>query len=98
MARVVYSRRARQDIEDIWFQVASSNGASVADGILDRIESRAVSLAAHPLLGPARPEIAENARSLLVERWLLLYRVAGGDVQIIRIVDGARDLGKIRAE
>ena len=49
--------------------------------------------AEHPLIGPARPEIAEEARSLLVRRWLVLYQVASPGVQIVRLIDAARDLG-----
>jgi toxin ParE1/3/4 len=43
-------------------------------------------------LGPARPEIAEDARALVIERWLALYRVEDDGVQIVRIIDGVRDL------
>lgn len=95
MTRVLYSARSRDDIEDIWLQVALANGVALADDIVDSIERRAAGLASHPHLGPARPEIAEGARVLLVERWLSLYRVNDTDVQIVRIVDGARDLGRI---
>lgn len=43
----------------------------------------------------ARPEIGEGARSLVIERWLVLYRLVDGGVQIVRIVDGARDLDRL---
>ena len=52
-------------------------------------------LAEFPELGPSRPEIAEDARSLLVERWLVLYRLIGTNLQVVRIIDGARDLKRI---
>jgi hypothetical protein len=32
---------------------------------------------------------------LVIERWLALYRIEQDGVQIVRIVDGARDLTKI---
>lgn len=95
MAQVLFAARARADFEDIWLQVALNNGARLADGIIDRIERRTAMLARHPDMGPARPEIGERARSLLIERWLILYRVDADAVRIIRIVDGARDLKRL---
>jgi toxin ParE1/3/4 len=49
----------------------------------------------HPEIGRPRPEIAEGARSLVIERWIVFYRIVGDDVQIVRIVDGVRDLSKL---
>lgn len=64
----------------------------MADDKLDRITTRISALAIHPMLGPARNEIADNARMLACDRWLLLYLIADdGSVHIVRVVDGARD-------
>jgi toxin ParE1/3/4 len=49
----------------------------------------------HPHLGAARKEIAADARVLVAEHWLVLYRLVEGGVQIVRIVDGARDLTQL---
>jgi len=49
----------------------------------------------HPRLGRARPEIQPEARSIVIERWLALYRVTEDGVQIVRILDGARDVAAI---
>jgi toxin ParE1/3/4 len=67
----------------------------VADQVLDRIEKRCDLLRDHPQLGPARPEIGEGARALVIERWLALYRLVEDGVQVVRIVDGARDLTRL---
>ena len=95
MARVLFGARARADMDDIWLQVARTNGARLADDIADRIDRRAAMLARHPDMGPARPEIGDGARSLLVERWLILYRADPDAVRIIRVVDGARELKRV---
>ena len=95
MLAVLYSAAARADLQEIWLQIAATSGEATAERILDQIERRAGSLAAHPQLGPARPEIADGARSLLVERWLILHRAAAEVIEIVRIVDGARDLRNI---
>ena len=63
-----------------------------ADRVYDRIEAFCSVLADHPRFGAARPDIGEGARFLGIERWLALYRLVDDGVQIVRIVDGTRDL------
>ena len=52
-------------------------------------------LAAFPELGPERSDITAEARMLVIERWIALYRVVEQGVQIVRIVDGTRDLSQL---
>lgn len=94
MGFVHHSQRAKQDLLDIWLWIARDN-AVLADAVLDRIEGCAAKLSQYRELGMARPEIGEDARGLVTERWLVLYRLVDGGVQIVRIVDGARDLGRL---
>jgi toxin ParE1/3/4 len=68
----------------------------IADRVYDAIEKRCRSLWNHPQLGRPRPEIGEGARSLVIERWIALYRIVEDGVQVVRIVDGARDLSKLK--
>jgi len=67
----------------------------VADRVCDRIEDVCRLLGHHPQLGRARPEIATDARALVIERWLAFYRLIDDGVQVVRIVDGSRDLTKM---
>lgn len=94
MGFVHYTNRAKRDLLDIWLWIARDS-ATVADAVLDRIEQRASKLSQHREIGVARPEIGEGARGLVIERWVVLYRLVDGGVQIVRIVDGARDLGRL---
>jgi toxin ParE1/3/4 len=94
VARVVYSSRAQADLDDIWLHVALDN-PSAADRLIDRIIARGQSLAGYPQLGPARPEIAPDARALIVGDYLLLYRVEGLDAVVVRVVHGARRLTEL---
>jgi len=95
VGRVRFARHAREDLLDIWSYVAPRASEAVADRIYDRIEEHCQLLKEHPQIGPARPEIAENARALVIERWLALYRLVDDGAQVVRIVDGSRDLTKI---
>jgi toxin ParE1/3/4 len=90
-----YTRHAREDLFDIWLYIAARHSDAFADAIYDRIEESCARLARHPQLGRARPEIAPEARALVIERWLALYRLTDHGAQIVRIVDGARDLAAI---
>lgn len=91
MKSVRYTRRAREDLLDIWVYIALQTPVA-ADDFYDRIEESCQLLLDHPQLGPARPEIADEARVLIIGRWLALYRLMEDGVQVVRIVDGARDL------
>ena len=96
MSRVLFTARAREDLLDIWFYVASRNSEAVADRVYNTIEQSCRLLKDHPRLGRARPEIQAEARSIVIERWLALYRLTEDGVQIVRIIDGARDLSEIK--
>ena len=91
MARVVVTPRARSDLDDIWLHVALDS-PTAADRLIDLIVARCQNLSDYPRLGPARPEIAREARMLVVGDYVVLYRIDGGDVAIVRVVHGARQL------
>jgi toxin ParE1/3/4 len=92
--KVHFTHRAREDLLDIWLYIDAQN-SHVADQVYDRIEKSCQLLRDHPQLGPARPEIAEDARVLVIERWIALYRLTDDGVQVVRIIDGARDFTKL---
>ena len=95
MSEVRHARRAREDLLDIWLYIARQTSEVAADHVLDRIEETCRRLARHPELGPARPEIADEARSVVIQRWMALYRLTTYGVQVVRILDGARDLKRV---
>jgi len=94
MASIVYSAMARADITELWTWIAERDGERRAEEIVDRLDVRIRQLADRPDLGPARPEIHPDARSLVCGRWLILYDHTVTTVRIMRVVDGARDLSE----
>jgi toxin ParE1/3/4 len=66
--------------------------AATADRLIDRIVSRCRALAEHPRRGQAHPDIAPDARMLSVGDYLVLYRIQGLDVEVVRVLHGARRL------
>lgn len=88
---VRHTRRARADLLDIWLEIASKNPAA-ADRLYDRLEARVKVLGEYPEIETARPDIAAEARMLVKGSYLVLYRVRADDVQIVRVLHGARDV------
>ena len=91
MARVRLTPRAREDLDEIWLYIARDN-MGAADRLIDAIGARCNGLADFPELGPARPDIAPDARMLTIDNYIVLYRSRGADVEIVRVVHGARRL------
>jgi toxin ParE1/3/4 len=94
VGKVVYTPAAREDLLSLWLWIAQHDSRA-ADRIFDLIEERCGQLRHHPELGPARPDIAAEARALVIEKWIAFYRLVDGGVQVVRVVDGRRDLRKL---
>lgn len=86
--------QARTDLEEIWLHVARASGSeTVADRLIESITTRFALLAGHPYLGRARDdELGRGRRSFPVGDYVLIYRIVGADVQILRILHGRRNI------
>ena len=91
MARVFFTRAARDDLIDIWTHIAEEDPAA-ADRVLGRLDEVASHLADNPQMGPARDDIRPGLRYLVSGSHLFLYRMFGDDIEIVRAVHGRRDL------
>lgn len=89
---VFRSARADEDLIEIWSYIAADN-AVAADRVLDAIEARWSQLALHPFSGRARDDIFPGIRCLVVGNYLTIYRIAGNDIEIIRVLHGRRNIG-----
>jgi toxin ParE1/3/4 len=49
----------------------------------------------HPLAGRTRDQIRPGLRSVLASPYVIFYRVLGNAAQLIRILDGRRDIDDI---
>jgi toxin ParE1/3/4 len=93
--RFVRSSQAEDDLIAIWSAIAPENRAA-ADRVLDRIEAACVMLASYTEAGPRRDDIVPGFRYFPVRPYLVFYRVIAPDlVEIVRVVDGRRDLAKL---
>jgi toxin ParE1/3/4 len=94
MPEITVTKQAKQHLIEIWVYVADNNSAA-ANKLLDTLNKKIGTLADHPLLGPARPDIAPHLRYLISGNYLILYRVLGDDVGIVRVLHGARNLSAL---
>ena len=98
---VVWSPAARVDLSDIYVTIGSES-TTAADRYYDWIEDRALQLADQPRLGVRRPDIRAATRMLVAAPFVLLYETIPDTdngpvelVEIIRVVDGRRDLSRL---
>jgi toxin ParE1/3/4 len=83
------------DLQDIWRRGAKLFSAAMADTHLRDIRAAATRLTEFPLSGPARDSLFPGVRSLLIHPSVIFYRIAGADIEIVRVVDGRRNLAAI---
>jgi toxin ParE1/3/4 len=95
--RVRRTRRAAEDMIDIWSNIARDD-PSVADRLLDAIEQRWQQLAHHPYSGVSREEIAPGLRHLVLRQYLIFYRVEVEAIEIVRVLHGRRKIDRSEIE
>ena len=91
---------AEQDFQDIVLYIAADN-ISAADMLAYRIEKHLQRLVRHPYLGriPNDHQLAAMGyRVLVIEDYLIFYKITGKTVLIHRILHGARDLKSLLDE
>lgn len=95
---LLWTPQAREDLIEIYTYIGLDNPSAV-ERIFDTIEAKAERLVNYPRLGVRRPEIRQSTRMLIEGPYLILYEThpdtdEGGidEVEIVRIVDGRRNL------
>jgi len=87
------TKRAQADLDHIWDYVAEQCGSiDTADHLIDAISERFDLLSSYPQAGRARDDLGAGRRTFPVENYVILYRVRGKDVLILRVAHSRRDL------
>jgi toxin ParE1/3/4 len=86
--------RALTDLAEIWDYIAADN-VSAADAIADLIGDKVQALSRQPGMGRARPDLANELRSLTAGRYVIFYLPLSNGVDIVRVLHGARDIETI---
>lgn len=86
--------QAVADLDNIWYYVAKESGSvEIANRLIDSITRRFFLLASHPYLGRARDDdFGAGSRSFPAGEYVIVYCVENGDVLILRVAHGRRDI------
>ena len=85
------SARARTDLDEIWLYIAQDN-PEAADKYIRAIVSRFPMIASMPQMGRERPDLSPGLRSFVVGHHVIFYRLFEDHLEIVRVLDGVRDL------
>jgi toxin ParE1/3/4 len=96
MTPVVFRPEAEADLIAIALYVAEFD-ADAARSLILRLRRRCEILEKHPMAGRRRPEFGENFRSLLERPYVLIYRNAPAEIEIVAVLHGAREIPAVLA-
>ena len=89
--KVVFSEEADSDLLQIHAYLAARN-RSAAISLANLFNIKLEALGRFPFIGRARPIFAAELRSIIVEKYVVFYRVESDRVLIVRVLDGRRDI------
>jgi toxin ParE1/3/4 len=95
---IVWSPDASADLSEIWNYYATVASRHIADKIAREIGEACRLLEEHPFAGRARNEVRPGLRSIATRPHVIFYRVNNDVAEIVRVLDGRRDLDEIFGE
>ncbi len=94
--RFVLSPEAADDLVAIWRYIRHQGSIEVADRVESVIRERIVFLARHPGAGHSRKDLSSlPVRFFPVYSYLIVYRPKTKPLQIVAILHGRRDVGRV---
>lgn len=94
MPRITRRPLAETDILEIWDYIADDSLAA-ADRWVDRLDEQFRLLAAQPMMGRARDELAPGVRSFPFGRYVVFYVPLDDGIDVVRVLHGARDIDAV---
>ena len=94
----IWSPEARADLAEIWTYYAQVAGRQTAENIVRKIAGTCEVISDHPFAGRTRDELRLGIRSLAVRPHVVFYRVVADVPEIVRVLDGRRDVDAIFAD
>ncbi len=85
---------AEAELDGIWCYIAAESGSiDVADRVIDSITDRFAVLARFPHAGRRRDgDLRPGLRSFVAGEYVIIYRVDDGDVLVLHVVRGSREI------
>jgi toxin ParE1/3/4 len=94
MSQPFFSPSSRQDLREILEHIAKDKPGAALKHVV-RLEEECWMLARNSELGSLRSDLLPNLRCWSVGNYVICYRRSNDGVEIIRVVHGARDIGRL---
>ena len=94
MKQARLSALAQADLEEIWLYIAQDSPVA-ADSFVDRILQTCGKLVRTPRIGRSREDLAAGLRSHPVGNYLVFYRAAKSEIEVVRVLSGYRDIEQL---
>ena len=92
MPRILLAKSAQADLLEAWLYIAEDNPLA-ADSVLDAIDKDAHPLLLQPLMGRARPELADGLRSWPTSTPYVLFYLADDEgITVLRVLHHTQDV------
>ena len=92
MPRLIRTPAAEDDLQEIAHYIAVEQGRpQTAERVIDDLIAKCGEYAASPLVGTAAKTLGADYRLFHFKRWVIIYRPLVDGIEVMRIVDGARD-------
>lgn len=91
MRKLVRSSRAELDLVEIGLHLVQF-GSHASDRALDLIERRCAVLQQFPFGGEACPQFGSEMRWYPAGNYVIFYMLRDDEIQVVRVLDGRRDL------
>jgi toxin ParE1/3/4 len=87
------ARQASADLDDVWDYLGIQKDApAAARRQIEMLFDKFSLLAIYPLLGEVRDDLGAGLRSFVAGNYVIVYRLAGSDIEIARVAHFARDI------
>jgi toxin ParE1/3/4 len=95
--RYIIAPEAAQDLDEISTYYAVNN-IEAGEKLIDEFEARCKYLVSFPNIGRSYRNIRSYLRGISFSGYILFYRVGNDEIEILRVVNGSRNLEALFAD
>jgi len=92
------SKRAVQDLQEIFDRTVGSFGFDQAVSYLQKLEGVMIDLAKEPGMGRDRSELGREVKSFPLKGHIVIYTKSVAGIRGLRVLHGHQDVGDLRIE
>lgn len=85
--------KARSDLDGVWdYLDVQKESPTAAYRQIEMLYDKFSLLAANPFLGEVRDDLGTNLQSFVARKYVVVYRMAGDKIEIVRVIHSAHDM------